>query len=174
MATKKPADKQSARSSKAERTAVSGNDGGSTPPVRAMTQAEKLDALGIDTVASRIEAGETQAELARSIGVDVGTLNRWLHSDPQRSARAREAMTVSAEAMQDRGLDALLSAPPDNAEIARARALEQHWARRAAIRNPRHSQKLAIGGDADAPPIRTESTVTITAEEAYKRMLNGE
>jgi hypothetical protein len=32
MATKKPADKQSARSSKAERTAVSGKDGGSTPP----------------------------------------------------------------------------------------------------------------------------------------------
>jgi hypothetical protein len=37
----------------------------------------------------------------------------------------------------------------------------------------RYGDKLAVGGDADAPPIRTESTVTITAEDAYKRMLNG-
>ncbi len=37
----------------------------------------------------------------------------------------------------------------------------------------RYGDKLALGGDPDAPPIRTESTLTITAEEAYKRMLNG-
>lgn len=40
--------------------------------------------------------------------------------------------------------------------------------------NPKkYGDKLALGGDADAPPIRTETTVTLTPGDAYLRMLNG-
>lgn len=35
------------------------------------------------------------------------------------------------------------------------------------------TDKVSLGGDSEAPPIRTESTLTLTAEESYKRMLNG-
>lgn len=135
---------------------------------------EKLEAAGEAEIIQRIADGATQDDIAQSVGVGAGTLNGWLHATPERSARAKDAMSISAEAWLDRGLNALRDAAPDNAEIARARAIEQHCARRAAIRNPRYGDKQQVehvgpGGGA----IKTESTLTISAEEAYKRMLGG-
>jgi transcriptional regulator with XRE-family HTH domain len=104
---------------------------------------KKSDALDADAVISAIREGKTQTEVAKESGLSVSRLNEWLHSDPERSARAREAMEASAEAWLDRGHAYLVDALPDNAEIARARALEQHCARRAAIRNPkRYGDKI--------------------------------
>lgn len=97
----------------------------------------------MDEIIGRIEEGESQTEIARSIGVSIGTLSNWLNSPEyaERSARARE---LSAESWLDRGMQALMEAPPDQAEIARARALEQHFARRAAIRNPKYRDKVDL------------------------------
>jgi transcriptional regulator with XRE-family HTH domain len=100
-----------------------------------VTDAERLDAIGIEGIAQRIESGQTQRQIAADLDMPVSTLNAWLRKD-EHSARARAAMQQSAEAWLDRGMSALEEAPPDQAEIARARALEQHCARRAAIRNP--------------------------------------
>ena len=36
-----------------------------------------------------------------------------------------------------------------------------------------YGEKMAHGGAEDMPPIRTESTLIVTPEEAYKRMLGG-
>src|SRR5690606_21153259 len=96
----------------------------------------KCDEVGIDAICDRIESGESQSEIAASLGVSAAALNRWLHREEQRSARARAAMEVSAESSLDRGMAALLESPPDHAEISRPKAIEQHCARRAAIRNP--------------------------------------
>lgn len=115
------------------------------------------DKLDTDDVISRIQSGETQRTIAKHYGVSVGSLNGWLHAEPERSTRARAAMADSAEAWLDRGLAAIEDALPDAVEIARARLMEQHCARRAAIRNPRYSDKLAIGGAEDMPPIKTMS-----------------
>ena len=98
---------------------------------------KKADSLDEDAVISAIREGKTQTEVARESGLAVSKLNEWLHSTPERSARARDAMKASAESWLDRGHQYLLEAPPDSAEIARARALEQHCARRAAIRDPK-------------------------------------
>ena len=118
-----------------------------------MTVTDSLDA---DTIIAKIADGATQREIAEEFGLSASRLNEWLHADPERSARAREAMEISAEAWLDRGLDALTAAEPEAVEIARARAIEQHCARRAAIRNPRrYGDKLAVGGADDLPPIRT-------------------
>lgn len=105
---------------------------------------ERLVSFGEDRIVEMIFSGSTQDEISKLVGVGVGSLNTWLHAVPERSARAREAMSASAEAWLDRGFDALNSAPPDNAEIARARAIEQHCARRAAIRNPKYGEKKSI------------------------------
>ena len=37
----------------------------------------------------------------------------------------------------------------------------------------RYGEKLAVGGAEDLPPLKQEHNVTLTAEEAYKRMLGG-
>lgn len=103
---------------------------------------DALSAIGIEAVLEMIEDGQSQAEIARAVNCNVSQVNRWLHSDPQWSARARLAMLASAEALADRGHQALVEAAPDQAEIARARALEQHWRWRAAIRNPQYRDKV--------------------------------
>lgn len=95
-----------------------------------------LHEVGFDAIITRIEGGESQAEIARSFGLNPATVNAYLHETIERSARTKEAMTASAESWLDRGLQTLVDAPPEPAEIARARAIEQHCARRAAIRNP--------------------------------------
>lgn len=101
-----------------------------------------LDTIGIDKIAAQIEAGLSQRNLAKEYAVDVAELNRWLHATPQRSARARAAMHESAEGWLDRGLAAIEDAPGDVAEIARARAIAQECARRAAVRNPAYRDKV--------------------------------
>ena len=93
------------------------------PPPVART---KIEALGIDAIITQIASGRSQTEIAKDLGVSVMSLNVWLRSDAVRSARVDEAMPASAESWLDRGLDALLNAPSDNAEIQRARAIEQH------------------------------------------------
>lgn len=100
-----------------------------------------LDSIGIDAVAASIENGLTQREIAAEAGCDPMTLNRWLHANPLRSARARAAMAASAEAWLDRGLAAAESAT-DLMEVARSRVIAQECARRAAVRNPAYRDKV--------------------------------
>ena len=101
-----------------------------------LSASELLEQAGFESIVERIESGESQREVARSFGVSSSKLHYWLRSTVERSARIDEAMKLSAEGWLDRGLDAIIAADPDPAEIARARAIEQHCARRAAIRNP--------------------------------------
>lgn len=103
---------------------------------------DKLARIGAEAIAQRIEDGATQAELAAELAVSVGSLNGWLHASPERSARVTRAMAASAEALADRGHQALVEAADSMAEIARGRALEQHWRWRAAIRNPHYRERM--------------------------------
>jgi transcriptional regulator with XRE-family HTH domain len=126
-----------------------------------VTALEQLNALDDSEVIDMITSGRTQAEIARELGVNVATLNKWLHSDPKRSARAKTAMAASAEALLDRAHDGLLEAPSDASEIARWRALEQHYARRAAIRNPMYRERtgVEVSGDQHNPVTMIVRTV---------------
>lgn len=115
----------------------------------------------LEAIWSRIESGDSQAEIARDLGVVPSTLSELLNKPEhaERSARARE---LSAEAWLDRGLAALEQAPADSNEIARARAIAQECARRAAIRNPRYSEKRVhevSGPNGGAIPQRIEVVV---------------
>jgi hypothetical protein len=72
----------------------------------------------------------------------VSTLNTWLHRHPEWSARVSAAIRDSAEAIADRGYQELAQATSSMAEISRARAMEQHWRWRAAIRNPQYRERI--------------------------------
>lgn len=106
--------------------------------------ASQIDEIGLEAVCERIENGESQAEIAKSIGVSPSTLSAWLNlpENAERSARAREA---SAESWLDRGLGKLEAACDKSSGIdaSAARAYAQECARRAAIRNPRYVEKTA-------------------------------
>jgi DNA-directed RNA polymerase subunit N (RpoN/RPB10) len=107
------------------------------------TKRAMLEELGIEHICQRIESGESQSEIAESLGLAVSKLNEFINrpDHAERSARARQ---LSAEAWYDRGFNALVNADRDQAEIARARAIEQHCARRAAIRNPQYRDKQDV------------------------------
>jgi hypothetical protein len=100
----------------------------------------------LEEMIDQIERGTSMREMAEFWGIPVSQFWRLLRdTDEVRSARVAKAMEDSADGWVDRGLRTLLAARGDAAEIARARAIEQHCARRAAIRNPRKfGDKLEI------------------------------
>lgn len=113
---------------------------------RPPTAQDKLNAVGLDEICARIESGDTQRELAIDIGVDVGTLNRWLGSTEEYIQQSARARSLSAEAWLDRGLECIASALHKDAGIdaSAARAYAQECARRAAVRNPAYRDKVEV------------------------------
>lgn len=112
-------------------------------PTKKGEATDKLAQIGIEAICERIETGESQAEIAVSIGVSVGSLSGFLARPEhvEQSARAREK---SAEAWMDRGLQPLKQALTDKSiDASAARAYEQACARRAALRNPKYVEKTA-------------------------------
>ena len=118
---------------------------------------DKLASVGIEAIAELVEQGMTQAELADRFGVATSVLNGWMHAKPERSARVRAAMQASAEALADRGYAELAGAGDTMPAIQKARALEQHWRWRAAIRNPAYRE-------------RTDHTVTATMQHSVQTL----
>ena len=103
--------------------------------------------INIEEALQRIEAGESQREIA-SFGV-AGTLNEHLNK-PENAERSARARSISAESWLDRGLAYVLD---ENTDLARARIVAQECARRAAIRNPayRESSKTELTGANGGP-----------------------
>jgi len=94
-------------------------------------------------VLERIMNGESQAEIARDIGLSPARLSELLSADAEIAERSARARSISAEAWLDRGLEAVASAmdKTGNIDASAARAFAQECARRAAIRNPAYSDK---------------------------------
>lgn len=113
---------------------------------------DKLDAVGIATLCERIFSGESMPSIAASVGVSESTLSDYL-ARPEHIELSARARQDSAEAWLDRGLACIASALPKDGGIdaSAAKAYAQECARRAAIRNPRYRDKVALGGDADNP-----------------------
>ena len=114
----------------------------------------KLNELGIEEICNRIEAGESQLNIAKSLSIGVSQLNAWLNLDIYRERYAR-AKTESAEGWLDRGLEKIESAMKKDGNIdpGAARSYAGECARRAAIRNPKYSdkQRLEHTGESGGP-----------------------
>jgi transcriptional regulator with XRE-family HTH domain len=97
----------------------------------------------LNAVLDRIMDGESQAEIARSLGITPGRLSQILSADEEIAKRSAFARSMSSEAWLDRGLEAVASAmdKTGNIDATAARAFAQECARRAAIRNPAYSDK---------------------------------
>ena len=80
--------------------------------------------INIEEALQRIEAGESQREIAASFGVAVSTLNEHLNK-PENAERSARARSISAESWLDRGLAYVLD---ENTDPARAHA---SWLRNA-------------------------------------------
>ena len=133
--------------------------------------------------------GRSLLSIVTELGIPYSTAKGWEVDNAEHSvnvARAREAgcHALADEALQIADtpeLGIVRTVKPDGAVEERQEDMTAHRKLRIDTRKwllarwlPRvYGDKVALGGDADAPPIRTESTVTISAEDAYKRMLGG-
>ena len=124
----------------------------------------------LDAVLDRIMDGESQAEIARSIGLSPARLSELLSANAEIAERSARARSISAEAWLDRGLAAVQSAmqKDGNVDASAAKAYAQECARRAAIRNPAYRDKIQqeISGPNGGPVQHEEVTrPKLTQEE---------
>jgi len=102
----------------------------------------KLDEIGIDAICDMIVEGKPYTEIAQLAGGSKASFIRWLALDADRSARAREARSLSA-ATFDEMAEAEIRQASDPFELARAKELAHHYRWRSAKRNPAEfSEKL--------------------------------
>jgi len=77
-----------------------------------------------------IENGQTLTKIAGDCGKNRSILSRWLRADEQRSARAREARELAAEAWDDKA-EEVLDTARDGFELSKAKELCHHYRWRA-------------------------------------------
>lgn len=112
----------------------------------------KLDELGIEEICARIINGRSMRQICRDVEIDFATLNRWLLTDPQRSARAQESRKIAAVVYEEMAFEGLLEAS-DPFELARAKEAAHHLRWRASkIAPAQYGDKLQhanAAGDGD-------------------------
>lgn len=108
-------------------------------PARRRAKAEPyaaLDALGIDGLCNRLQAGESITKVAKSLKTPKTTMLKWLAADEDRSARAREARSDAA-AMYDEMAEEGIEKARTPFQLAKAKELAHHFRWRASKVNPR-------------------------------------
>jgi hypothetical protein len=98
--------------------------------------ATKREYPAIEDVLNMIIEGETFRSIGAKYNLSVSTLHTWLARD-EHSVRVLLALHESANAIQEKAIDALIDAAPTMPEIQRARELAQHYRWLAAKRAPK-------------------------------------
>lgn len=113
-----------------------------------------LEVFGVSGVLELIANGHSQADIARMLNVDPGTLGNFLAQCPERHLVA-EALRRSAEAWLDKGDAIIDSADYETvtaAQVAYLKLKAEAAYRRAGIRNARYRDKAPAEDPSAAPP----------------------
>lgn len=118
-----------------------------------------LDKVGLQKLCDEIADGKTLRQLCAELGVDRGSLRRWMSLTEERTKQITEARITAAEAFVDEADDGIKKAR--NAfQLAKAKERGYHLRWRASKADPRRfGDKLAVGGADDLPPINQSLTV---------------
>lgn len=96
----------------------------------------KLDKIGVEQVCEMIRNGQPYREIAETAAVSVGALIAWLNADRERSARVREARSLTAAWWDQQAEYEIRTAPETPEGIAKARELAQHFRWRSKMVDP--------------------------------------
>ena len=142
-----------------------------------------------ETICEGLAEGHSLLEICEAMGIPYSTARGWELDIPEHAANATRARAFGCHSIAEQMLN-IADTPligeertmkADGSVEIRQGDMTQHRRLQVDTRKwlisrwlPKvYGDKVALGGDPDAPPIKTESTVTMTAEEAYKRMLGG-
>lgn len=132
-------------------------------------KSKTLQDIGIDGLCERLRKGESEVQIARSLGISNSWLSEWINANPERSARAKAARMAAADAYADKAEQVLIEAS-DPFEIQKARELAHHYRWMAKTRDPRqYGDKQQVTQDvnvqarvvvvpAKAQPVEEEAT----------------
>jgi hypothetical protein len=141
-----------------------------------------------DEICARLAKGEPLAEICRDERMPaVRTVSDWKRAHERFSAdfaRAREegfdqiatdCLRIADDGVNDTYLDEEGNKRTDTDVIQRSKLRIETRLKLLAKWDPkRYGDKVDINhGGQDGNPIKTEANVTVTAEEAYKRLING-
>jgi len=103
--------------------------------------------MDIDVIIDLIIEGFSYRKIAEKMQVPLSTLHAFV-SLPEHSARANNALQISAQTFDDKAEQVLIEAPADKNELQRARELAQHYRWKAAKRNPKkYGDKVDVTTD---------------------------
>lgn len=145
-----------------------------------------------DTICQRIAEGESLRSVCRDENMPgLRTVLEWLEAEEEFRVKYARAREIQADLMAAELIDIADDGTNDWMEKKNASGENLGWAengealKRSQIRiatrqwiaskllPKKYGEKLAVGGANDLPPIDSKTTVVLTAEEAYKRMLGG-
>lgn len=142
------------------------------------------------SICSRLSKGEPLAQICRDDGMpSVQTISDWKTKHPEFSVwfvRAREegydAIAAECLVISNTPIEGLETTKKADGSIEEKRGdmlghrklqIETRLKLLAKWDPKRYGDKLALGGADDLPPIKTDGTMTITPEDAYKKMLGN-
>lgn len=113
---------------------------------RAGESKAKLDKIGVDTLCEDLCAGSSLTFIASEYGVSVSSLLGWIDSEPERSARVREARHSMAKVWDEKAEFEIRQAG-DEFELKKARELAQHYRWRASkIGSREYGERVEVKG----------------------------
>lgn len=121
---------------------------------------ERMEAYTEQRVMDELADGKPMKHIAIEAGVSFGAMSVWIATDPDRSARAREAR-IHAARIWDEKAEAVIEDARDPFTLAQAKELAHHYRWRASKTAPRdYGDKVTAElTGADGGPIQLSPTV---------------
>lgn len=123
-----------------------------------------------DAICEGIAMGKPLVALCEQYKLSYSTVTKWLRTMPEFAAN----YTQAREDQADWHHDAILSIADDSnltPEDRRVRIDARKWSA-GKMRPKKYGDKLALGGDENAPPIRHAMELTVSEAKAIKKALD--
>lgn len=142
-----------------------------------------------ETICAALAEGHSLLSTCEAMGISYEAAKRWERDVPEHATNVARAREAGCHALAEQALQ--IADTPMLGEVRTTKADGSIEVRQEDMTSHRKLQidtrkwliarwlpkvygdKVAVGGAEDLPPIKSESAVTLSAEEAYKRMLGG-
>lgn len=147
------------------------------PPAVKKTGIQRCDDFGLDEIIYRVKQAITLRDIAVEIGVAHSVLHGWISATDERTRAYTVALGDAGDRYAELAEQILLEAPATKEEIARARALAEHYRWMAKVRNRKvYGDKQEIETTDKTPPKEVvdariealQNTARARAEKARK------